>query len=152
MTARRLLFLLLAGALACLAGDESRYEREVFEAINRERAAHGAKPLVWNDAVAKQARAHSARMDARQFFSHQDPEFGGVGERLKRGGVRWRACAENVHQQKGFADPVKVAVEGWMNSLGHRRNLLDPQFVRTGVGIVRGRGGTYYFTQIFVRP
>ena len=86
-----------------------------------------------------------------RFFAHRDPQFGDVAQRLTRAGIPWTACAENVHEQQGYANPAEVAVRGWMGSAGHRKNLLDPRYTLTGIGVAAGPGGRYYFTQIFTR-
>lgn len=140
-----------AGARAPAAGPQGE-ERRVFEAINRERRDRRMPPLAWDEAVARQARAHSTRMRDLGFFSHQDPELGGVSSRLAAAGIRWTALAENIYKAKGFHRPDIEAVKSWMESPPHRSNILDPRYTRTGVGVVTAAAGTYHFTQIFLRP
>jgi uncharacterized protein YkwD len=82
------------------------------------------------------------------FFSHQDPKRGSLGQRLG-GGFSRGLMAENLHRSSGYNDPALVAVEGWMGSAGHRRNLLNRQFTSTGIGFSRARDGTWFATQIF---
>lgn len=127
-------------------------ERRIFDLINRERAAARLPKLAWDEAAARAARAHSARMRDAGFFAHDDPERGGVARRATAARIGWTAIAENIFTCKGYRQPAEVAVKGWMKSPGHRRNLLDPHYTRTGVGIVTAPDGTYHMTQIYFRP
>ena len=138
--------------LVLLTGFENRsqaVEQRVFDAINHERQAHGLPALRWSNRIALQARYHSARMLAKGFFSHQDPKFGGTADRLSIVGIPWRMCGENIFQEQGYSDPVRAAVEGWMQSPGHRQNILTKRFTDTGIGVQLGKDGTYMMTQIF---
>jgi uncharacterized protein YkwD len=141
-----------SGMAARAPADPQGYERRVFDAVNRERAARRMPALAWDGAVARQARAHSARMRDLGFFSHDDPELGGVSARLSGAGILWTATAENIYTARGFQRPDLEALKSWMGSPPHRRNLLDPRYTRSAVGVVTGPDGTYWFTQIFLRP
>jgi uncharacterized protein YkwD len=66
-------------------------------------------------------------------------------------GVSRPSLAENLHRSFGYNDPAAVAVDGWLKSPGHRRNLLNPNFRLTGIGVARARDGTWYAAQIFAR-
>ena len=90
-------------------------------------------------------------MASDRFFSHIDPLRGGLTRRLNAAGVHWTMCGENIFQAEGYDDPVPVAIDGWMKSSGHRRNILDPNFTHTGVGFMLGPGRVFYVTQEFVR-
>ena len=70
---------------------------------------------------------------------------------MKEAGVGWRFVAENLFEQRGCADAVQCAVDGWLNSPGHKRNLLNTKYTDTGIGIANKRG-TVYYTQIFLTP
>lgn len=120
--------------------------------MNLRRSGNGVRALQWNDALAAEARAQSASMLVRRFFSHDDPVRGSLRARLGGAGFKWRKISENLYREQGYADPARSAVEGWMTSPGHRRNLLDPDMTETGVGIMAGSDETYYITQIFLLP
>lgn len=126
-------------------------ERKIFVAINNHRLRKRLKPLIWDDKVQEAAREHSQRMAEARFFAHEDPQRGNVGARLKRRRIAWTMCGENIATQKGYTDRVGVAVTGWMESPGHRENIMTEEFTHTGVGIFRRADGTYYYTQIFTR-
>ena len=163
MSKRDLIFcLIVASALAFGAADRkaahsertdvlSIFERRTFDAINEQRRMHGLPNLIWSDKLGEVAQAHSVNMASDRFFSHVDPLRGGLTRRLNAAGVHWRMCGENIFQAEGYDDPVPVAVEGWMKSPGHRRNILDPNFNHTGVGFTLGPGRVFYVTQEFVR-
>ena len=145
---------LLAVLLLCLAAsaqDAAKLmERQILEEVNRERRSRGLKKLEWDDRVAAAARNHSRNMAARNFFSHEDPVAGDMRQRLRAAGVGWTACAENLYEDSRVPSARSV-VRAWMNSAGHRRNLLNARYTHTGVGVwVDGRT---LVTQLFVtRP
>ena len=122
----------------------------MFAAINRERRSHRVGELVWDDRLAALARRHSERMVQRKFFSHTDPEWGDVSNRLDRAKIAWQACAENIYQEQGLADPVRAAVQGWLSSPGHRKNMLSRAYGRSGLGVAIERDGKVTVTQVFV--
>lgn len=126
--------------------------RKVFDLVNRQRRLHGVTPFEWNNALAEQARLHSASMMERGFFAHVDPVRGPLAARLNAAGVRWSRCGENIFREQGMDDPAYEAVEGWMKSPAHRSSLLDPLFTATGVGIAISPTTEYFITQVFIRP
>lgn len=127
-------------------------EKRAFDLVNRRRTATGVRALAWSEPVAAAARRHSFNMQQRGFFAHKDPKHGDTGQRLTAEGIGWRAVAENIYQERGISNPVQAAVEGWMKSHGHRRNILDPIFTHSGMGVSIAADGTHTFTQIFLRP
>jgi uncharacterized protein YkwD len=135
-----------------LAATKQDLAQAVFARVNQERKARGLAPLAWNSKLAAAARQHSERMTRRGQLSHVDPEYGDTAARLDRFGITWSACAENLSQETGFQDPVHQAVEGWLQSPGHRKNLLGRVFTQTGVGAAVSSRGTVTFTQIFLAP
>jgi uncharacterized protein YkwD len=133
--------------LCRILADPGPDENRILMLVNRKRRERGIRPLVWDDELARAARTHSERMATLGFFGHDDPDRGAIGERL--GGVARRAVAENLHRSYGYSDPAEVAVDGWMMSQGHRRNLLSGIYTRTGIGVVRAKDGSTFATQIF---
>jgi uncharacterized protein YkwD len=127
-------------------------DRAIFQGINQRRMAERLRPLVWDHRLASVALGHSRRMSDLDFFSHQDRERGDLTDRLRKAGIPWRACAENIYQQLGMPDPARRAVESWMKSPGHRHNILTPAYSHTGVGVFTGRDGSTYVTQVFLTP
>jgi uncharacterized protein YkwD len=126
-------------------------ERRAFELVNAERRARGESALVWDAELTRMARLHSEKMARQNFFSHSGPDGQGLRERSRANGiVGFKALAENLAYNKGFADAASSAVVGWMRSEGHRDNILNAEFTRTGVGMARAADGRIYFTQVFV--
>ncbi len=125
-------------------------EQRIFDAVNDARTARGIPLLRWSNRIAEQARHHSHRMLERRFMSHNDPQFGGPGNRLSLAGIAWRACGENIYEQFGDQDPARSAVQSWFESAGHRRNMLNAGYTDTGIGVAMGRNGEYLITQMFV--
>ena len=127
-------------------------ERQVFDAINFQRVCKDAEPLTWYPPLCITAREHSRRMLDLHFFGHVDPERGDVGARLDLAGILWAHCGENIVREKDHQDPVALAVVEWMYSPGHRRNLLNPDFTHSGVGIATDTDGRFAITQQFLTP
>lgn len=124
-------------------------ERKTFDAVNRKRVQHGHPPLAWNARLADVARAHSADMARRDYFDHVDPEGRHPSDRVVAAGLPFSYVAENIARNHNMPDPVAAAVNGWMESPGHRANILGAPYVESGLGIAQGPDGTFYFTQLF---
>ncbi|WP_367325433.1 CAP domain-containing protein [Streptomyces sp. HUAS ZL42] len=127
-------------------GDLAWTEAEVVDLTNRERTRAGLRPLAPDPLLARAAQAHSADMVARSFYSHTSPEGSRPWDRAAAAGSARRTIGENI--ACGQRSPAEV-VDGWMNSPGHRANILNPGFTHIGVGFAGGgRAGTYW-TQLF---
>ncbi|WP_026310998.1 CAP domain-containing protein [Parafrankia elaeagni] len=122
---------------------------EVLELTNAERARFGLAPLSAEPRLAAAAARHSADMAARGFFAHETPEGVGVAGRVVSCGYVYAVVAENIAAGQRTAREV---VAGWMDSPGHRANILRPEVRQLGVG--RAEGGEYgvYWTQVFGTP
>lgn len=123
-------------------------EQQVLVLTNAERRKYGLRPLKWNEELAKLARAHSRDMVERNFFSHENPDGKSPFDRMREAGLTYYISAENI--AAGQASPEK-AVEEWMNSEGHRMNILKPDLEELGVGIARGGKYGIYWTQTFAK-
>jgi len=127
-------------------------EQMVFDLINRTREENGLKKLIWCEDAAKIARMHSSNMANFNFFSHTGTDGKRVSDRADSFGLRnWRLIGENIAYNAGFENPVERAVYGWMNSPGHRQNILRDNWKETGIGIAVGPQGKYYITQVFLQ-
>lgn len=132
--------------------DARLLERKIFEAINKIREDKGLSRLLWNEKAAQAARVHSTNMAGFGFFSHVDLDGGHVNQRASAAGIKdWEMVGENIAYNNGFENPVERAVAGWMNSAGHRRNILRDNWRETGVGIAVSPAGTFFFTQVFLK-
>jgi uncharacterized protein YkwD len=145
----RIVFISLLVVLNGYAQHAQSVEQRIFQAINQVRQENKLPPLKWNTKIAEVARSHSMRMATKRFFSHEDPKFGGPDNRLSTAGIAWRRCGENIFEEYGERDPVQSAVRGWMQSSGHRKNILTREFTHTGIGVAIGRDGGYTITQMF---
>lgn len=120
-------------------------EKQVFDMANASRVQNGLKPYSWNDNVALVARKHSADMADRNYFSHYSPEGNSPFDRLRSGGVSNCGGGENIYMSP---EDAMSAHQGWMNSLGHRNNILNASLLeQLGVGIAVDQHGTPYYTQ-----
>jgi uncharacterized protein YkwD len=119
---------------------------EVITLTNAQRAAAGLPPLAHDPILTAAAQAHSADMAARAFCSHTSPDGSEPWHRAAAAGSIRRAIGENI--ACGQRSPAEV-VDGWMNSPGHRANILRPTFTHMGVGFAGGGGAGTYWTQLF---
>jgi len=127
-------------------GNLARTAEKVVELTNGERTGAGLRPLAVDPLLAAAAQAHSADMVARAFYSHTSPDGSQPWDRAAAAGSRKRSIGENI--ACGQRSPAEV-VDGWMNSPGHRANILKPDFTHIGIGLAGGgRMGTYW-TQLF---
>ncbi|UNU22719.1 CAP domain-containing protein [Microcoleus vaginatus] len=121
-------------------------EKAVNEQINQYRASKKLPPLSIDPRISQVARIHSEDMaKGKVTFSHE-----GFEGRAKAITIPYKSVAENLAYNFGYNDPVRNAVEGWIKSDGHRKNM-EGQFNVTGIGVAKNAKGEYYFTQLFVR-
>ncbi|MER7518327.1 sigma-70 family RNA polymerase sigma factor [Streptomyces sp. NPDC126499] len=134
-----------SGATAAGGGSgDTSDSRQVIDLVNTERARAGCGPLTENGLLTQAAQGHSDDMAARNFFDHTDPDGDGPDERVTATGYRWSTYGENI--AKGQRTPAQV-MDSWMNSPGHRANILNCDFREIGIGI-HTAGGPYW-TQVF---
>lgn len=122
-------------------------EATMLELVNEERVSRGIEPLVRDPALVPVARSHSRDMFARGYFSHTNLEGQTPSDRLEEAGVEYQKAGENI----ALAQTVALAHRSLMNSPGHRRNILDPEFTRIGIGAMQGGFYGVMFTQNFAR-
>lgn len=122
----------------------SAYEQKVVELTNQERAKNGLKPLALDTELSKVAREKSRDMQSKGYFSHTSPTYGSPFDMMKKFGITYRSAGENIAM--GQPTPEEV-VKAWMNSSGHRANILNSSYTHIGVGHVANGN---YWTQMFI--
>ncbi len=122
----------------------SSYEEQVVELVNEQRAKNGLAPLTMNPKLSEVARMKSQDMKDKHYFSHTSPTYGSPFEMMKQFGITYRTAGENIAM--GQRTPEEV-VNAWMNSEGHRANILNASFTQIGVGYVADGN---YWTQMFI--
>lgn len=123
----------------------SNFEQQVVDLTNAERAKAGLKPLEIYSPLMKSAHAKSEDMANNHYFSHTSPTYGSPFDQMKTFGISYRSAGENIAQ--GQRTPQEV-VQAWMNSAGHRANILNANYTHIGVGFVENG---YYWTQQFIQ-
>ena len=123
----------------------SSVEMEIVNLVNIERQKEGLAPLQYSSELSNVARMKSQDMAQKNYFSHNSPTYGDPFTMMKSFGIKYRTAGENI--AKGYSSAQSV-MNGWMNSSGHRANILNPSFGKIGVGYVNINGTTYW-TQMF---
>ena len=126
-------------------------EQEVFTLVNAERNKNGLNTLEWNESLADLARLHSRDMASRKFFGHRGSDGSMVDDRADRIGLGiWRSIGENIAYMRGYDGPAQLAVQKWLESTAHRKNLLGATWKESAIGVAIAADGTYYFTEVFL--
>ncbi|MCY9549485.1 CAP domain-containing protein [Lysinibacillus xylanilyticus] len=125
--------------------DVNAFEQEVVKLTNAERTKAGLAPFKTDDKLMAAAREKSQDMQSKKYFSHTSPTFGSPFDRMKALGITYKSAGENIAQ--GQRTPQEV-VQAWMDSPGHRANILNAKFTHIGVGYVKSGN---YWTQQFIQ-
>lgn len=132
-------------------GSANEVEARAFDLMNAQRQANGLQSLQWDEQVVALARSHSESMAVSKYFSHKDPSGGYVDSRASKLGIfNWMAIGENIAFMKGYDDPASMAVEKWMQSTSHKKNILSGQWRDSAIGVAVASDGAVYFTQVFI--
>lgn len=130
-----------------VSGDFAAFQKRVVQLVNAERAKQGLKPLTMNAQVNKTATLKSQDMAKLGYFDHNSPTYGSPFDMMKKYGISYRTAGENIAM--GQTTPEQV-MKGWMNSPGHRANILKASFTQIGVGVAKNSSGGIYWTQQFI--
>ncbi len=127
--------------------DVKALEKQVLTLVNQERGKQGLAPLKHNWQLSRVARYKSEDMRDKNYFSHTSPTYGSPFDMIKNFGIRYMAAGENI----AYGQPTAASVmSSWMNSPGHRANILSKNFTEIGVGVAKSKNGTIYWTQQFI--
>ncbi|UFT97718.1 SafA/ExsA family spore coat assembly protein [Radiobacillus kanasensis] len=120
-------------------------EQQVIDLTNQQRAKNGLSPLKGDWELSRVARYKSQDMHDRGYFDHTSPTYGSPFTMMQNFGIHYRSAAENIARGQRTAQEV---VNAWMNSAGHRKNILTAKFTHIGVGYVADGN---YWTQMFIQ-
>jgi uncharacterized YkwD family protein/spore coat assembly protein SafA len=127
----------------------SAQENEVLRLVNIQRSNAGLQTLTMNWQLARCARYKSADMAQKGYFSHTSPTYGSPFQMMENFGLRFSSAGENIAY--GQRTPAQV-MNDWMNSSGHRANIMSRTYTQIGVGLARNSSGVCYWTQQFMKP
>lgn len=128
--------------------DIKALENEVIRLVNVERSKRGLGQLTGDWQLSRVARYKSTDMRDKNYFSHYSPTYGDPFKMMHDFGITFYAAGENIAMGQPTAQAVMTA---WMNSTGHRANILNPQYNEIGVGVAKTSSGVIYWTQEFIR-
>ena len=127
-------------------GSQDAFANQVVKLVNEERAKAGLSPLTVNSKAANAAQTRAREIE--KSFSHTRPDGSSFNTALTEAGVSFRGAGENIAY--GQTTPQQV-MEGWMNSSGHRANILNANYTSIGVGHYKNGAGVDYWTQLFIQ-
>ncbi|TCL40201.1 uncharacterized protein YkwD [Anaerospora hongkongensis] len=122
-------------------------EKNAVELMNADRRANGLSDLKVSSAVTAVARSHAQDMVNRKFFSHSNPDGKTPSDRLKAAGISYSAVGENIAENTS----VQAAETAFMNSSGHRANILNSNYTTVGIGVAYDSAGNVYVVQDFIK-
>ena len=125
---------------------QSSMTSQVVSLVNTERAKQGLTALKSDSKLAELAQKKVEDMAKNQYFSHTSPTYGSAFDMLKAAGYTYKTAGENIAMGQKSAASV---MDGWMNSSGHRANILNTAYEKIGVGYAVSQNGTSYWVQIF---
>ena len=121
----------------------------VLKLVNAERKKAGLQPLTLSEKLTNIAYTKAKDMAEKNYFSHQSPTYGSPFEMLKQFGVSFSAAGENIAAGQKSAEEV---MNSWMNSSGHKANILNKNYTQLGVGFYRGGSYGTEWVQLFIKP
>ncbi|MBQ9280009.1 MAG: SH3 domain-containing protein [Clostridia bacterium] len=127
-------------------GGYSAEEKELLELINEQRRAYGLSNLVFDSELQRVAKAKAQDLVANNYFSHNSPTYGSPFDMMKSFGISYKTAGENIAGNS----TLKGAVTAWMNSSGHRENILNNAYNYTGIGIVDSPKYGKVMVQMFI--
>ena len=131
-----------------VSNDMRSLEIEVIRLVNIERAKVGRSALIENNKISNIARIKSQDFIKNNYFSHNSPTYGSPFDMLKSFGITYTAAGENIANGQRTAAEV---MNSWMNSSGHRANILNSAYNQIGVGVAKNKNGNLFWTQMLVR-
>lgn len=135
------------GNASAILGSVEAKEEEVLRLVNKERAKQGLRSLTMSTKLISLAEMKSKDMADKRYFDHTSPTYGTPFQMLQKYGVTYRSAGENI--AAGQKTPEEV-MNAWMNSSGHRANILNGSYTEIGIGYYAGGSYGRYWTQLFI--
>ena len=126
---------------------DTQMASQVLNLVNKERAKQNLAPLKLNAELTKVAQLKSEDMKNKNYFDHTSPTYGSPFNMMNQFGINYKNAGENIAKGQKTAEAVVTA---WMNSEGHRKNILNADFTDMGLGYAKS-GSTPYWTQMFIK-
>ena len=130
-----------------VTGEFAAFQKEVVRLVNVERQKQGLGKLSLNAKLSNVATLKSPDMINKNYFDHTSPTYGSPFDMMKQFNISYKTAGENI--AKGQKTPAEV-VKAWMNSQGHRENILNKNYTEIGIGVAKDANGTLYWTQMFI--
>jgi len=131
------------------AQEASTEVQQVLDLVNAERAKAGLSPVTLNAELSRMATIKAEDMRDNHYFSHESPTYGSPFDMMSSFGIKYSYAGENIAAGQKTPDEV---MKGWMNSPGHKANILNEHYTQIGIGVAKGGSYGTYWVQSFLRP
>ena len=125
----------------------AEYQDIILKKVNIVRVKKGLKPLKIDSKLNKIALVKAEDMAKEERLSHESKKFGMTFNLIKKKGIKYSAAAENIAR---WHDTPEYVVQRWLESKGHRKNILNPSYDKTGIALAKDKNGKNYWVQIFI--
>lgn len=126
----------------------AQYQEIILKGVNRERVEKGLVPLKMNKELNKIAIIKAEDMAREEKLSHNSKKYGLTFNLVKEKGIKYSAAAENIAR---WHSTPEFVVKRWLESKGHRGNILNPDYTETGIGMAQDKNGKNYWVQLFIK-
>lgn len=144
---KRLIKLMMIFLICISIVKGAEYQDIILEKINSARVEEGLKPLKMNKELNRIAIIKAKDMAKEQKLSHESKKFGLTFNLIKKEGLKYKSAAENIAR---WHDTPEFVAQRWLQSNGHRKNILNPNYNLTGIGLAQDSEGKNYWVQIFI--
>lgn len=145
---KKSLIIVLLFFLNFLSTNADNYQKVILKKVNDVRVVNGLKPLKINEELNKIAIIKAKDMAKEEKLSHNSQKFGMTFNLLKKNNIGYSAAAENIAR---WHDTPEFVAQRWLESKGHRGNILNPDYDETGIGLAQDREGKNYWVQLFIK-
>lgn len=145
---RKLLGIFIVFILFIAEAKGAKYQEIILKLVNEARIENGLTPLKINEELNNIAIMKAKDMAEEEILSHNSKRYGMTFNIIKEKGIKFSAAGENIAR---WHDTPEFVVERWLNSKGHRDNILNPNYDETGIGMAKDKDGKNYWVELFIK-
>lgn len=145
---RKILSSIIVFILCVVEVRGAEYQEVILKLVNEVRIENGLNPLKMNNELNNIAITKAKDMAKEEILSHNSKKYGMTFNIIKEKGIKFSAAGENIAR---WHDTPEFVVERWLNSKGHRDNILNPNYDETGIGMAKDKDGKNYWVELFIK-